>query len=189
MFSSEKSLPPDPTKPPTPSKDEGKDGFQQKPPAYTTASSSSSSAFQTRFASVSLHMTDRLRFLNFPVPIIDKCRTSIRTTWRRGIQAERLYGGSHEFKVFGKPWQGVGSEDAIAARRLVCAVLRTLHAEGWVLTLSTDVSKKTTDKDTLLFRHQIPSPAECEWSSIAFSRSCHLKFIDGKTPVRSLKAL
>ncbi|KAF2472852.1 uncharacterized protein BDR25DRAFT_219429 [Lindgomyces ingoldianus] len=145
-------------------------------PAYTVGGPSIP-GFQTRFASLSLHMEDRLRFLRFPPDVVNTCRQTIVTTWKRGIQGERVYAGSYEFKTMGHPWRGAGDE-AMEARRLVCALLGTLHTMGWVLTLNTDVSKSVRDKDTLLFRHQIPAPAECEWGCVAFSKTDRIRFID-----------
>jgi len=124
-----------------------------------------------------MHTEDKLRFLQFPTETINMCRKVIATTWKRGIQEERDYGGSVEVKVFGHPWRGA-SDEAIGARRLICALLGALHGQGWVLTLCTDISKKNWDKDTLIFRHQVPSPAECDWCCIAFSRMDRIKFID-----------
>jgi len=48
------------------------------------------------------------------------------------------------------------------------------------MTLGTDISKKDTDKDVLLFRYQNPLPAECEWASIEFSGHDIIRFIDCK---------
>jgi hypothetical protein len=56
--------------------------------------------------------------------------------------------------------------------------LETLFENGWVLAFSTDISKKQFDKDTIIFRHQDPSPARHEWMSIAFSKEDRLRFID-----------
>lgn len=55
--------------------------------------------FQTTFASLSMHMTDRLRLLQFPVGTIEIIRATITANWPRGVQATRDYYGSHEFKV------------------------------------------------------------------------------------------
>lgn len=74
-------------------------------------------------------------------------------------------------------------EEAIYSRRLICSLLAALHGEGWVLMMSTDVSKVTWDTDTLIFRHQSPAPAACEWFSIAFSSSNRLRFIDAPASV------
>jgi hypothetical protein len=147
------------------------------PPVYTAnASSSSAGPFQTRFASLSLHMNDRIRFLRFPVPVIDECRNAVLGSWKKGIHEERPYGNSREFRLHGYPWSAVG-EEATDACRLVATLLGTLHSQGWVLMLNADVSTNASDKDTLLFRHQIPSPASCDWCSISFSRNDRLRFI------------
>ncbi|KAF2648587.1 hypothetical protein K491DRAFT_612495 [Lophiostoma macrostomum CBS 122681] len=146
-------------------------------PSYTNATAGSSSAFQTPFASMSMHMEDRIRFMQFPIEVFNICRQAVLSIWKRGIQAQREYGSSKEIKLNGNPWRGSGDE-AIDARRLICALLGTLHSQGWVLTLSTDISKKNWDKDTLIFRHQIPGPAPCDWCCIGFSKQDRLKFID-----------
>ncbi|EMD59311.1 hypothetical protein COCSADRAFT_41177 [Bipolaris sorokiniana ND90Pr] len=147
------------------------------PPSYAASSSTPVPPFQTRFASLSLHMEDRIRFLRFPEPVISACRSAILSNWPQGISSERPYANSHEIKLDGYPWRGFG-KDAAQARRLVKGVLSTLHANGWILTLTTDVSKTAADKDTLLFRYQAPPPARHEWCSIAFSRQSRLRFID-----------
>ncbi|CAO2648393.1 Nn.00g076600.m01.CDS01 [Neocucurbitaria sp. VM-36] len=157
-------------------------------PAYTASSSLAPgpTPFQTRFASLSLHMDDRVRFLRFPPDIIDQCRTTILSTWPKGIKEERPYGGSHELKLNGYPWRGTGKE-AAEARRLMYSLLATLHSVGWILTLNTDISKTLADKDSLLFRHQTPAPAPCDWCSIAFSRTDRIRFIDA--PVQLYQSL
>ena len=159
------------------------DGYQQQPepapaPAYASASSyQSPPPFQTRFASMSMHASDDLRFLHFPPQVIDQCRTAILRVWKGGIQREGMYGNSQEFKLSGYPWSAMGS-DAMDARRLIATLLGTLHSLGWILTLNTDVSKNVNDKDTLLFRYQSPAPTPCDWCSISFSRSDKIRLID-----------
>jgi hypothetical protein len=144
-------------------------------PDYTEATTLT----PTSFASLSLHMNDSLRLLHFPSPITDLLRTTITTAWPRGIQSERLYGGAHEFKLYGNPWLGFRDDD-VHARRLICALLAALHTQGWILELSTFVSTKNTDKDNLLFRRKSPTPAECEWGCVSFSNADRLRFIDCK---------
>ncbi|KAF2183959.1 hypothetical protein K469DRAFT_710339 [Zopfia rhizophila CBS 207.26] len=159
-------------------------GDEKSPlPMYTTATASSSQTpFQTQFASLSMHMEDRLRFLQFPNEIVNIARECIRANWSRGIQDERMYAGSKEIKLYGNPWRGSGDQ-AVEARRLICKILGCLHEQGWVLSLATDISKKTSDKDTLLFRHQVPSPASCDWLAIGFSKSDRIKFIDAPSTI------
>ncbi|KAH6642689.1 hypothetical protein C7974DRAFT_351536 [Boeremia exigua] len=152
------------------------DGYQQQAPASAPAYGASTS-HQARFASVSMHSTDDLRFLHFPPQVIDLCRNAIVTVWKSGISREGMYGSSYEFKLRGYPWAAIGT-GAMDTQRLVCAVLGTLHSVGWVMTLNTDVSTAAADKDTLLFRYQSPTPAPCDWFSIGFSRSDRIRMVD-----------
>lgn len=131
---------------------------------------------------MSMHSNDDLRFLHFPPQVVDLCRNIILGVWKGGIQREGMYGNSQEFKLSGSPWSAEGS-NTMGARRLIAALLGTLHDLGWVLTLNTDVSKKINDKDTLLFRYQSPAPAPCDWCSISFSRSDKIRLIDASPEV------
>jgi len=124
-----------------------------------------------------MHMTDRIRLMNFPDPMIALIRSAINSCWPGGIQQESDYAGSREFKLRGNPWRGMGG-DGIHARRLMRVLLQALADAGWMLTLSTDISKKALDLDTLLFRLQAPPPPRCAWICIAFSRHDRLRFID-----------
>lgn len=133
--------------------------------------------FQSTFTSVSMHKSDRIRLLNFPTDITDTIRQAIVTSWPRGVQSERPYGGSHEFHLRGYPWASSGN-DAIHARRLVRTILEDLAKRGWMLSLSTDVSRKSTDKDTLVFRHQNPAPQPMTWMCVTFSLFNELRSID-----------
>ena len=151
--------------------------FQQAPAYESSASHQAPPPFQTHFASMSMHAADALRFLSFPTPVIDACRTTTRALWSGGIQREGGYGDSYEFKLTGYPWSSMGFS-AMQARRLIAGLLGTLHGMGWVLTLNTDVSNSPGDKDTLLFRHQTPPPAPCDWCSISFSRVDRMRLID-----------
>ncbi|KAF2005166.1 hypothetical protein P154DRAFT_518704 [Amniculicola lignicola CBS 123094] len=150
---------------------------------YTKPSRPPTPAFRTHFAAMSLHSTDRIRFLRFPTSLLALIRATIMSAWSRGIQSESHINNAEEFKLKGNPW-GLftdemklfanafgqnGEEQSICSRRLVCCLLAALHTEGWVLTMSTDVSKAQADTDTMIFRHQIPAPMRCEWFSLAFS--------------------
>src|SRR6516164_6466171 len=72
------------------------------PPAYVESS------FKTSFASISLHRTDRIRLLQFPPEDITAIRNVMKENWIDGIQDERTYAKSHEFKCLGNPWSGQG---------------------------------------------------------------------------------
>ncbi|CAF0781579.1 unnamed protein product [Rotaria sp. Silwood1] len=118
------------------------------PPAYSLH----------QHACLTLNWTDRLRLIRFPTNIISVIRQAIQTSWYPGLQKEKEYAGAYEFKLNGNPWHGQGSE-AVEARAMMMAVLSALHHQGWYLLMSTDVSKKKSDKDSLIFQLGIPPPS------------------------------
>lgn len=142
------------------------------PPAY------SAPAFRTTFGSVSLHMSDRIRFVQFPKEDLEVIRATIRRCWPRGIQDERPYSASYEFKLRGGPWSGSGTgPDAVPALILMREVLASLYSMGWIMTASTDISRKKLDKDTLIFRKQPVPPPAATWTAISFKMGDKLRFL------------
>lgn len=129
---------------------EPKGGFAP-PPSFLEATASAgpshgASSFQTRFACVTLNMTDRMRFINFSAPETSALRGVLGSVWP--IQDVRAYGGADEIKFKGYPWQEkVNGDDN--ARRLVRRMLEALYDMGWVLQAAVDVSKKELDKGTV----------------------------------------
>jgi len=133
-------------------------------------------------------MTDRLRLIGFPPSTCESVREAINSSWPTGIQAERDYYGSYEFKLRGNPWSGQFSE-AVPARVLMTTILSTLYHSGWQLQMSTDISKKVRDKDSLFFRSgPLPSPAS--FFSISFNEGDKLRLI-GAPPkvINSVKSV
>ena len=123
-------------------------GFTAPPPSFQEATSSAgpsqgASSFQTRFACVTLNMTDRMRFINFSAPETSALRDVLGSVWP--IQDVRAYGGADEIKFKGYPWQErVNGDDQ--ARRLIRRMLEALYDMGWVLQAAVDVSRKELDK-------------------------------------------
>ncbi|KAI1344815.1 hypothetical protein F5Y15DRAFT_363703 [Xylariaceae sp. FL0016] len=145
---------------------------------WSGSAANGNAAAPAQFASLSTHMYDRLRLLNFPLEIQQLVRAQIQTyNPRGGIQDERPYGPSHEFKLRGYPWRA-HAEDSVTSRRLMNRLLAVLFDAGWTLQVSADVSRKQRDTDTLLFRKQLASPQQCDWLCIAFSRGDRLRLID-----------
>ncbi|OAA59330.1 hypothetical protein ISF_06265 [Cordyceps fumosorosea ARSEF 2679] len=166
------------------------------PPAYDATAGSSSTAadalFQTSFASLSLHMTDRIRLVQFGADDVAAVRGAIRQSWPDGIQAERPYSVSHEFKLRGRPWSGSGTGSyAVPAITLMRDLFACLYARGWILTASTDVSRKELDKDTLIFRRQgggPPPPAS--WMAISFKQGDKIRLLGASSElIAALRAL
>lgn len=142
------------------------------PPAYN------SSFFRTAFGLVSLHMSDRIRFVQFSEEDINVIRTTIQRFWAKGIQEERPYSVSYEFKLRGNPWSGSGTgSEAVPALILMREVLACMYQQGWLMTASTDVSRKKYDKDTLIFRKQLAPPPPASWIAISFKMDDKLRFL------------
>lgn len=119
------------------------------PPSFLEATSSaagpsgSSLSSRTRLACVSLHMNDRIRFLNFSTEEIRSLRDGLTTVW--SIQDVRSYGGAEEFKFKNYPWLGKANGDD-QSRRHIKRMLQTLYDMGWVLQAAVDISKKSFDE-------------------------------------------
>jgi hypothetical protein len=105
----------------------------------------------TPVSCISLHERDKIRVMNLTDDAIALLRTVIQSSWKRGIQSERTYSASYEFKLNGNPWSG-SSEEANTSRCLVARILRTMLQLGWGLILTTDITKHETDKDTMYFK-------------------------------------
>jgi len=142
-------------------------------PSYTPAARGS-------FATLLMSKSDRIRLLSFPSTIVDAVQEIIQSSWPRGIQNVRQYNGWHEFKLRGRPWSG-NTDEATLGALLTCRILALLFSHGWVLTLSTDISKRMDNKDAMIFRHQQPAPKPCEWLGISFRGADLLHFVDAPT--------
>lgn len=101
-------------------------------------------------------MNDRIRFLNFSPAEVRALREGLGTVWP--IQEVRSYGGAEEFKFRDYPWAGKANGDD-KSRRLVKRMLESLYDMGWVLQAAVDISKKSLDEDTLVFRLPEPTAA------------------------------
>ncbi|CAF1102797.1 unnamed protein product [Rotaria sordida] len=137
------------------------------------ALSSASSLHQ--HACLTLNQSDCLRLIRFPTTIISVVRQAILSSWHRGLQNEKEYGGAYEFKLNGNPWLGQGSV-AVESRVMMMLVLSALHHHGWYLLMSTDVSKKQEGKDLLIFRAGIP-PQSTSFFGVSFNEWDKLRLI------------
>ncbi|KAI1854602.1 hypothetical protein JX265_007528 [Neoarthrinium moseri] len=106
----------------------------------------------SKFATLSLSKSDRIRFLAFPEPICRQAEPVLRRAWPPGIKAEGLYAGSYEYQLKGRPWGMMGKSEAIGSRVLLRDILAFLYGRGWVLATAINLSEKIGSKDTLLFR-------------------------------------
>lgn len=114
--------------------------------------------------------------MQFPAEDVAAIRGVIQRSWSKGIQHEKPYSTSYEFKLYGNPWFGQ-AYDAITSRIIMREIFAHLFSQGWILHLSTDVSTKKLDKDSLIFRKQQTPPPASEWIAISFNQSDRLRLI------------
>ncbi len=98
-----------------------------------------------RIQCLSLNETDKIRFIGENQMAVDRIRNSINQSWCKGIQNERLYYGSWEFKLKGNPFTHYGS-DSIYACFLMMNILDGLESMGLKIISSADVSGKYTSE-------------------------------------------
>lgn len=174
--------------------------------------SSRTSLLTALLSTVTMNQSDRLRLIRFTDRETTLLRQSISANWPKGIQDERVYHGSYEFKLKGSPFFGQGSS-AVPARRLMCGVLAGLYGSGWELAHVTDVSKSPVglllsssglesycncaradtellvglqyDKDTLIFRFATSPPPPSYFCSISFNEGDKLRLIGGPGDLQS----
>ena len=116
-----------------------------------------------QFCTISLNLNNRLRVINAPGTVVAVIRKVIETTWLcGGIQADREYHGSREFKLSGNPWHSIKVE-AVMSRCLILKILEAMREQGWHNIAGIDISRGVTDKSTLIFQKGEPkrSPVIC----------------------------
>ncbi|KAJ8516782.1 hypothetical protein ONZ45_g5949 [Pleurotus djamor] len=136
-----------------------------------------------KYASISMHLTDRLRFYQFSATDVDVVRDAIRQS-KFDIQSEQPYFSCHEIKLRGTPWVPTNTTEVNNSRLLLCYILANLYNSGWVIRASTNVSRHAADKDNLLFRYQYPAPPLCEWFAISFMWGDRLKLLGAPMDLR-----
>ena len=128
-----------------------------------TMSVSDKSAFFFRYCEkkpckvqcLSLNETDKIRFIGDNTAAIERIRNSIIQSWHKGIQNEKLYYGSWEFKMRGNPFSCYGS-DSVYACYLMMTILNELESMGLKLIASADVSGKyVTDSNGSHSSHSV----------------------------------
>ncbi|GJJ71606.1 hypothetical protein EMPS_03956 [Entomortierella parvispora] len=117
-------------------------------PAPTTSASFTHK--NVRISTVALAGKDKIRLIGTPAYLTPELRIAIQSSWGT-IQRESSYGGSHEFKLQGNPWGASPGPDLVRSQRLILAILEAMARLGWDLVLSTDISQRQRDQDTLYF--------------------------------------
>ncbi|KAF4737209.1 hypothetical protein FOZ62_023542 [Perkinsus olseni] len=111
---------------------------------------------EVTYVGLSLNDIDDVRLMCPPWAALDEgvkdtLRAAIREGWPRGIQREREYGGAHEWKLSGRPWDAHGTE-TVDSRILVGRMLKGMWALGFELMPKIDCSGKLADMSLMVFR-------------------------------------
>lgn len=99
----------------------------------------------SKFAMISFHMTDRVRFLQFPEEDLDKFRDLIASSWKPGIQHCKPYNLSTEIKLKTNPWMVKEGGDP-KALKLAQNLLSQAYDIGWLMEQEVTFCKKTYQK-------------------------------------------
>ncbi|KAF4726303.1 hypothetical protein FOZ62_001286 [Perkinsus olseni] len=111
---------------------------------------------EVTYVGLSLNDIDDVRLMWPPWAALDETvkdtlRAAVRDGWPRGIQREREYGGAHEWKLSGRPWDAHGTE-TVDSRILVGRMLKGMWALGFELMPKIDCSGKLADMSLMVFR-------------------------------------
>eukprot|EP01061_Rhynchopus_euleeides_P028150 TRINITY_DN457_c0_g3_i1.p1 TRINITY_DN457_c0_g3~~TRINITY_DN457_c0_g3_i1.p1 ORF type:complete len:504 (+),score=123.62 TRINITY_DN457_c0_g3_i1:60-1514(+) len=137
-----------------------------------------------RFAMLSLNSTDKLRLLGLDVEEIGIVRSTVKSYWV-AIQQENSTALYHEFKLKGTPWWSNGT-DAVASRGLVMHLLQALRAVGWEAHCALDVSRKDSDKSSIMLRRC--QPAQLQHMCISFNETDKVRVLNCPNMVDAVRA-
>ncbi|KAH6636281.1 hypothetical protein F5144DRAFT_173647 [Chaetomium tenue] len=154
-------------------------------PTSPFAPTSTSTLPSSSYATVSLHKSDTIRFLNFPASLATVLEPVIVAAWPPGLDSSSPPAGglSFEYKCKDRPFGYFGTQQHVGGIRLMRDVLAVLYRHGWELVTSVLCSKRYTSKDTLFFRSRSRAggvagtvPA-VEWLVLAPMRTDKLRLV------------
>ncbi|KAF5021930.1 hypothetical protein F66182_6033 [Fusarium sp. NRRL 66182] len=137
-----------------------------------------------RFASITFHGNDLIRFTNFPEEDFIAVRVAIASPPNSvEIKGTRGYDGYVELCVEGRPWMNWWPVND-APRLLVLGIIETLFNMAWKLEHALDICPKTGNKGiylvaayTLVFKKQDNIPLRRHWICISFDKKDKLKIV------------
>ncbi|KAF9119121.1 hypothetical protein BGW39_000556 [Mortierella sp. 14UC] len=94
---------------------------------------------------LSFEWWDRLRVIEGSPENIAAIKDALQTVWTKGIQLEKDYAGSYEFKLGGSPFNP-WKWDSIEARMMFIQILANLKSQGFSLYASIDISPNKQDE-------------------------------------------
>ena len=129
---------------------------------------------------ISFNSNDLLRLIGAPDTMVSTVRSTIQSFWHKGIQEEKRYAESWQFKLKGYPWWASG-EEAVESRFLVMKLMEVLLPYGWTPVAAIDSSRKDSDKSSLLFR--LMQPRQAPFFCMSMNESDKLRLINAPEDV------
>ena len=95
---------------------------------------------RTRYASIALSDTCKMRFINFPTEMVEILKQTARDSYLPGITKEKQrINNCYQMNLLGLPWVWP-SCDALHARSMMLQLLKEAQRNNWHLVASADVS-------------------------------------------------
>ncbi|KAJ3370321.1 hypothetical protein GGF31_004151 [Allomyces arbusculus] len=96
---------------------------------------------------ISFNRYDRLRVIDAPDDVPVLVRSVLDRVWTKGVAQELNYQGALEYKLNGKPWFPLGTQEAMASRWMVAQLLAHLKNYGYTVYASIDMRYNTNSDD------------------------------------------
>ncbi|ORZ34924.1 hypothetical protein BCR44DRAFT_119912 [Catenaria anguillulae PL171] len=96
--------------------------------------------------SMSFNRHDRLRVIDAPDEALGVIDEAVRRGWAQGVQERGVYCGAVEYKLRGNPWFTQFTFEFMSMRLLMAGIVADLHAIGYSVYASVDVSSISDGK-------------------------------------------
>uniref|UniRef100_A0A914W883 Uncharacterized protein n=1 Tax=Plectus sambesii TaxID=2011161 RepID=A0A914W883_9BILA len=130
------------------------------------------------YFSLTFRIYDKIKLIDCDDQCLSLIQQVVTSNWPNGIQSQCYDHGAFEIKFRGRPFCASGSKaEALASKRMCCALLISLQSAGWELCVNSDLSR-TTDLTTWFFQKNpalIGKQLPTEGGIICLSLSSHDK--------------
>ena len=132
------------------------------------------------FASLSLHKSDCIRFLQFPEDIYTDAQPVILAVWPLGIQTSGFYGDAYQYKLKGRPFGRLFGPEVVGGIRVMRDLIIFLCGRSWEIVTPLLCSGHPGAKDTVVFRRRgvdVPPPEPVEWLVLGLLGNDRLRIV------------
>uniref|UniRef100_A0A914WAG5 Uncharacterized protein n=1 Tax=Plectus sambesii TaxID=2011161 RepID=A0A914WAG5_9BILA len=104
------------------------------------------------YFSLTFRIDDNIKLIDCDDKCLSLIRQVVKSNWPNGIQSQSNDHGAFEIRFRGRPFCVAGSKaDALASKRMCCALLSSLQTAGWELYVNSDLSRNA-DLTTWFFQ-------------------------------------